>query len=83
MFERFNQIKEAVLVDSSEYMLNLASTLIQECDRANKREPLSLTSYPSLLSVIEQVFTTVEFHLEGKELRFCSDGSFSLRTSFE
>lgn len=62
ILNRFPTLQHLVLVDSSEYMLSQSTSLLN-ARRSSLSSPLpAITTYPSLLSVLEEVFFLLSFH---------------------
>ena len=85
ILNRFPSLQHLVLVDSSEYMLSQSTSLLN-ARRSSLSSPLpAITTYPSLLSVLEEVPLILSFpsNPERTRLRSHLHGPFSQRTSIE
>ena len=66
LIDQYPGLEEVVLVDSSEYMLDITTSFLEKSHLGSALSPLSITSYPSLLSVVEEVIIGGGMHLERK-----------------
>lgn len=81
--ERFPSLQQLVLVDSSEYMLSQSTSLLNARRSALSCALPSITTYASLLSVLEEVALRARPHPEGVRLRPHLSGPLSERAAVE